>query len=155
MTGAAPGTRQAAVLERLAVHPGQTAAELGCAIGISCYQILRRLEKASFVVGVASRKPDQYRDVTRWHLAPSGPAGPSRTPASPSTGPACADADTGLFFPPEGERAADRHLRVARAKAVCAGCAVRCQCLELAADRGESWGIWGGTDLARASGGDQ
>ena len=50
---------------------------------------------------------------------------------------ACRDADTNLFFPPEeGGKAQAR-----KAKAICAGCPVRAECLESA----EEFGIWGGT----------
>lgn len=43
-----------------------------------------------------------------------------------------------LFFPTRGESPAE-------AKAVCAGCVVRDQCLEAALANNEHWGIWGGT----------
>lgn len=33
---------------------------------------------------------------------------------------------------------------IARAKAFCAGCVVRTECLGAALDRAEPWGIWGG-----------
>ncbi len=36
-------------------------------------------------------------------------------------------------------------LGVARAKAVCAGCPVRAECLEFALANDERWGVWGGT----------
>lgn len=52
----------------------------------------------------------------------------------------CRDVDTRLFFPMQGEN----HLSAA-AKAVCAGCTVREQCLQFALDNEERFGIWGGT----------
>ena len=49
----------------------------------------------------------------------------------------CRGCDPELFYPSPGERADE-------AKAVCAGCVVRDDCGELAAARGERFGIWGG-----------
>jgi WhiB family redox-sensing transcriptional regulator len=51
---------------------------------------------------------------------------------------ACRDRDPNLFFP-ENDRWAER-----RAKAICEGCMVRAQCLDVAL-RGNDVGIWGGT----------
>lgn len=156
MTGTTPGTRQAAVLEHLAARPDLTASELGRVIGIpgSGYQVLRRLEQTARVTSVPGRVPGQARKVTRWRLAPIRPTAwaprPVTAVAPALSGPACAGEDPDLFFPPDGERAGDRLLRVARAKAVCAGCPVRGRCLELAAGRGERWGIWGGVDFTEA-----
>jgi WhiB family redox-sensing transcriptional regulator len=47
---------------------------------------------------------------------------------------------TRLFF---SERAAD----ITRAKAICLRCTVRERCLELALDRQEMFGVWGGEEL--------
>lgn len=33
---------------------------------------------------------------------------------------------------------------IAEAKKVCAGCPIRTQCLEIALERNEQWGVWGG-----------
>ena len=55
-------------------------------------------------------------------------------------GPACWGADPDLFFPLPNESADP-------AKAICAACAVRAECLALAQARGEQFGIWGGVDL--------
>lgn len=54
----------------------------------------------------------------------------------------CLGVDPDLFFPALGETAVD-------AKAVCAGCAVRRECLEeaLATPPLEDHGIWGGTSV--------
>jgi WhiB family redox-sensing transcriptional regulator len=52
----------------------------------------------------------------------------------------CADGTgqlTALFF----SEALDD---IARAKAFCAGCAVRADCLQAAVGRREPWGVWGG-----------
>ena len=53
---------------------------------------------------------------------------------------ACRGADPDLFFPPEdGGKAQAR-----KAKAICAACPVRRECLEYALRHGEHWGVWGG-----------
>ena len=56
---------------------------------------------------------------------------------------ACLGADPDLFFPVSGAARADE--QVARAKTICAGCAVRPECLEFALAHGVVDGIWGGT----------
>lgn len=53
---------------------------------------------------------------------------------------ACVGLNPDLFFPGRGETAV-----VAEAKAVCAGCEVREQCLAYALANREKHGIWGGT----------
>ena len=56
---------------------------------------------------------------------------------------ACLSADPELFFPiAEGAAAAGQTSTALR---VCAGCAVRQQCLDFALATGEAHGIWGGT----------
>ncbi|WP_373429217.1 WhiB family transcriptional regulator [Streptomyces sp. V4I23] len=57
--------------------------------------------------------------------------------------PACREADVGLFFPAENGRMPAE--QVARAKAICSGCAIQQSCLALAVRHQESEGIWGGT----------
>jgi WhiB family transcriptional regulator, redox-sensing transcriptional regulator len=56
---------------------------------------------------------------------------------------ACRDADPELFFPvaPRGPGADE----IARAKAVCAGCRVRRECLQYALATRQLHGVWGGT----------
>lgn len=62
---------------------------------------------------------------------------------------ACTNAPLYLFFPPSGFHAADH---VAEAKAICAECPVRSDCLDYAlaveATTGRGWvgryGVWGG-----------
>jgi WhiB family redox-sensing transcriptional regulator len=49
----------------------------------------------------------------------------------------CRGVDPELFFPLRGESTWE-------AKAVCAGCIVRQDCLEYALANNEKWGIWGG-----------
>ncbi|MFP5322758.1 MAG: WhiB family transcriptional regulator [Acidimicrobiia bacterium] len=51
---------------------------------------------------------------------------------------ACRGADPDLFFPDRGES-------LEPAKAVCAECVVRDECLEFALAAGERFGVWGGT----------
>ena len=50
---------------------------------------------------------------------------------------ACADADPSVFFPEHGRAAT-------QAKAMCAGCAVRAECLDFALASHERFGIYGG-----------
>lgn len=49
----------------------------------------------------------------------------------------CVGLDPDMFFPGSGEP-------VAEAKAVCAGCAVRSECLGYALDHNQEFGVWGG-----------
>jgi hypothetical protein len=52
----------------------------------------------------------------------------------------CADGNgtlTPLFF-------SDENIDIARAKAICARCALSSTCLEGAIEREEPWGVWGG-----------
>ena len=56
---------------------------------------------------------------------------------------ACLAADPELFFPIAEGPAADG--QASSALLVCAGCAVRQQCLDFAMATGEAHGIWGGT----------
>ncbi len=51
----------------------------------------------------------------------------------------CLGVDPDLFFPDRGGMAT-----VNEAKAVCAGCTVRGQCLEYALAHSEKHGVWGG-----------
>ena len=55
---------------------------------------------------------------------------------------ACQAADPGLFFPDLGDAAAE-----AKAIAICAGCPARAACYAGAVERGERWGIWGGSNF--------
>ncbi len=49
----------------------------------------------------------------------------------------CLGVDPDLFFP-------ERGASTKEAKAVCAGCEVKLECLEYALAHGEKFGIWGG-----------
>ena len=64
---------------------------------------------------------------------------------------ACAGDQGVAFYPPvSAERRKARANRERRAKAVCATCSVRSQCLAHAIARDERYGIWGGmTDKER------
>lgn len=64
---------------------------------------------------------------------------------------ACSGESGVLFYPPaRPERRAARLRRESRARAVCAGCPVRGDCLQHAIDHVERYGIWGGlTDRER------
>lgn len=53
---------------------------------------------------------------------------------------ACADVPTNLFFPAKGDNSS-----VKAAKAICASCPVKAECLQMAMDNVERFGIWGGT----------
>jgi WhiB family transcriptional regulator, redox-sensing transcriptional regulator len=55
---------------------------------------------------------------------------------------ACQSADPELFFPVA--TLAGGLARIRRAKAICARCAVRGQCLDYALVSGQRHGIWGG-----------
>lgn len=55
---------------------------------------------------------------------------------------ACLRADPDLFFPISGRGASQRQER--RAKAICAGCPVRAECLRYALDSRQVHGVWGG-----------
>ncbi len=56
---------------------------------------------------------------------------------------ACHDEDPELFFPITSSGPGRR--QIARAKAVCARCLVRAECLSYALDSGQESGVWGGT----------
>lgn len=58
---------------------------------------------------------------------------------------ACRGPKSSVFFPPaSGERRDERELREARAKVICADCAVSTDCLDYALSIKEPHGIWGG-----------
>ncbi|MGH9070449.1 MAG: WhiB family transcriptional regulator [Acidimicrobiales bacterium] len=73
---------------------------------------------------------------------------------------ACKGPHAAAFYPPASvERRGERMAREAEAKAICAGCAVRRECLDYAIAIREAHGIWGGLNecerralLARQSG---
>ena len=66
---------------------------------------------------------------------------------------ACRGDDSGLFFAPNYfERKEEKDTRESRARAICARCPVRQDCLEYALRIHEGHGIWGGlNELERRS----
>jgi WhiB family redox-sensing transcriptional regulator len=56
----------------------------------------------------------------------------------------CLEEDPDLFFPVGTTGAAVD--QTARAKAICAGCSVRSECLAWALDTAQDAGVWGGLD---------
>ncbi len=56
---------------------------------------------------------------------------------------ACRDEDPDLFFPSTSQGPSARQILAA--KAVCASCAVRRECLGYALEDTHSYGVWGGT----------
>ena len=57
---------------------------------------------------------------------------------------ACLHVDQDLFFPVGSTGSAA--VEIDRAKAVCAGCAVRAACLHFALSTNQEFGVWGGCD---------
>ena len=57
---------------------------------------------------------------------------------------ACRSADPDLFFGPDAEFVTARRAREAKAKAICAGCPARADCLAFALGTGQAYGVWGG-----------
>lgn len=57
---------------------------------------------------------------------------------------ACREVGEALFFSPDGERGAEKNSREEAAKEVCFGCPVMQLCAELALERREPYGTWGG-----------
>jgi WhiB family redox-sensing transcriptional regulator len=58
---------------------------------------------------------------------------------------ACRGRDANLFFPPSHlERAELKRERERAAKAICAGCPVRIECLDYSLRTREPYGVWGG-----------
>ena len=69
------------------------------------------------------------------------------------TGPACADADPALFFPPaQEETPLARRRRLRLATSFCSACPARRACYRGAAERREPWGVWGGVDFSPVRG---
>jgi WhiB family redox-sensing transcriptional regulator len=80
---------------------------------------------ASWQVGIPETGQDAQASAWRFHAR-------------------CADQDPDLFFPVGSSGPALR--QTLRAKAVCAQCPVRSECLEWALDTGQPHGVWGGLD---------
>jgi WhiB family transcriptional regulator, redox-sensing transcriptional regulator len=57
----------------------------------------------------------------------------------------CRAEDSNVFFAPAHfEHKPEREAREARAKAICARCPVRAECLDWALETREPFGVWGG-----------
>lgn len=57
----------------------------------------------------------------------------------------CRASDGAIFFPPiHFEPKPEREAREAKAKAICAQCPVRAECLDWALTTREPYGVWGG-----------
>lgn len=56
----------------------------------------------------------------------------------------CGGTRAWLFFGPDGETERERQIRERKAKAVCASCPVRAECLDYALERHVRYGSWGG-----------
>ena len=69
---------------------------------------------------------------------------PARTNWAWQDAAACRGKEILLFFGPDGERQPERDVRERKAKAVCASCPVRAECLAYAISRPEKYGVWGG-----------
>ena len=80
---------------------------------------------ASWQVGIPETGQDAQASAWRFHAR-------------------CADQDPDLFFPVGSSGPALR--QTLRAKAVCAQCPVRTECLGWALETGQPHGVWGGLD---------
>jgi len=56
----------------------------------------------------------------------------------------CGGGSAWLFFGPDGETEPERKIRERKAKALCAPCPVRAECLDYALEHHVRRGIWGG-----------
>ena len=64
----------------------------------------------------------------------------------------CRGPQSAMFFPPPSfERKEDKEAREANAKGICAGCAVKRDCLDYAIRIREPHGIWGGLNEGERS----
>lgn len=57
---------------------------------------------------------------------------------------ACRQADPMIFFPSDQDASGRRYTKASAAKAVCAECVVRVECLEYAMESRQPEGVWGG-----------
>ena len=60
----------------------------------------------------------------------------------------CRGVDPEVFFPTARPNTVIYERELAQAKAVCAVCPVRAECLEWAVETGQDYGVWGGLDPA-------
>jgi WhiB family transcriptional regulator, redox-sensing transcriptional regulator len=64
---------------------------------------------------------------------------------------ACNGQETRIFFDHEDLRGEKRAVSLAKARAVCAPCAIRGTCLNYALESGQQFGLWGGLTAAERS----
>jgi WhiB family redox-sensing transcriptional regulator len=62
---------------------------------------------------------------------------------------ACKDGDNSAFFHPEGERGAAVAKREEAARAICAACPVRLECIASSVIKREKYGFWGASEFER------
>lgn len=62
---------------------------------------------------------------------------------------ACKGGDNSVFFHPEGERGAAIEKRNEVARAICAVCPVRLECMASSVIKRERYGFWGASELER------
>jgi WhiB family redox-sensing transcriptional regulator len=94
-----------------------------------------------------TRRRERETTAQRARRARRNPPRRPALPAPPSAlaDAACKGADLALFFGPDSEFVTARQQREAKAKAICARCPVKAECLEYALDARETFGVWGGT----------
>ena len=107
---------------------------------------VRRVKAEADAVAAGEPAPRKHRAV---HNRPSSEGLP--TDWSWQDAAACKGQPTGLFFPPEGERAAERHVRELEASAFCGWCPVHAECLDHSFGgtnpaRWEQYGLWAGVN---------
>lgn len=102
-----------------------------CTGTISCYQ--RGCRRDTCRALEAQRR----RELRARQRAAQTPTPPRSDDMSWTDRAACRNEDPELFFPERGED-------TGTAKAICASCSVRAECLEYALENGEQFGIWGG-----------
>jgi WhiB family redox-sensing transcriptional regulator len=94
----------------------------------------------------ASRRRERDTAAQRARRARRNPPRRPDLPAPPTSlaDAACKGEAPDLFFGPDAEFVNARQVREEKAKAICARCPVRPDCLAYALDSGEMFGIWGG-----------
>lgn len=93
-------------------------------------------------VGVTKTKADREAEAGRASEIPDSGPWELHRPQEWRDRAACIGEDPELFYPTDP-------IAVAIAVSVCNGCPVRTECARDATDRGEQYGIWGGSDRSR------
>jgi WhiB family redox-sensing transcriptional regulator len=96
--------------------------------------------------GMASRRRERDTAAQRARRARRAPPRRPALGVAPPVldGAACKGADLDLFFGPDAEFVTARQQREAEARAICARCPARPECLAYALDTGQDYGVWGG-----------